>query len=101
MWSTPGDNNITRCPYHCSECQRVAAYFKGKTWKGHTLEELRAPAYVRTDVVHAGSLPVFPARVHAGFLRHLRKGRRHSGLHSFSISNIRPGSSRPLSRCAP
>jgi hypothetical protein len=37
----PGDDNITRCPYNCTECRRVAAYFKGKTWSGHTLEELR------------------------------------------------------------
>lgn len=37
----PGDANITRCPYHCSECQRIANFFKGKTWTGFTLEELR------------------------------------------------------------
>lgn len=37
----PGDNNITRCPYHCSECRRIADYFKGKLWTGHTAEELR------------------------------------------------------------
>jgi hypothetical protein len=37
----PGDNNITRCPYHCSECRRIAEFFKGKTWEGHTIEELR------------------------------------------------------------
>ena len=37
----PGDNNITRCPYNCSECRRIAEFFKGKTWSGHTLEELR------------------------------------------------------------
>lgn len=39
--SYPGDNNITRCPYNCSECRRIAAHFKGKTWEGHTAEELR------------------------------------------------------------
>jgi hypothetical protein len=38
----PGDGNITHCPYNCSECRRVAVFFKGKTWKGHTEEELRA-----------------------------------------------------------
>jgi hypothetical protein len=37
----PGDNNITHCPYNCTECQRVAAYFKGKLWTGHSTEELR------------------------------------------------------------
>ncbi len=37
----PGDDNITRCPYNCSECRRIAVYFKGKTWAGHTAEELR------------------------------------------------------------
>jgi hypothetical protein len=37
----PGDNNITRCPYHCAECRRIAEFFKGKTWQGHTIEELR------------------------------------------------------------
>lgn len=38
----PGDNNITRCPYHCSECRRIATFFKGKTGGGNiTLEELR------------------------------------------------------------
>ena len=37
----PGDHNITRCPYNCSECRRVADYFKGKTWQGHQVEELR------------------------------------------------------------
>lgn len=37
----PGDDNITRCPYNCSECGRVAAYFKGKLGTGHTVEELR------------------------------------------------------------
>lgn len=37
----PGDGNITRCPYNCAECRRIAAFFKGKTWSGHTLEELR------------------------------------------------------------
>ena len=38
----PGDDNITRCPYNCAECRRVADYFKGKTWTGHAAEELRA-----------------------------------------------------------
>ena len=37
----PGDNNITRCPYNCSECRRVADHFKGRLGTGHTLEELR------------------------------------------------------------
>jgi rubrerythrin len=37
----PGDNNITRCPYHCAECRRVAEFFKGKDWNGQPAEELR------------------------------------------------------------
>lgn len=37
----PGDENVTRCPYNCAECRRVAAFFKGKEWTGHTAEELR------------------------------------------------------------
>src|SRR5579863_6629020 len=37
----PGDNNITRCPYHCAECRRIAEFFKGREWTGHTAEELR------------------------------------------------------------
>ena len=37
----PGDNNITHCPYNCSECRRVALFFKGKTWTGHNGEELK------------------------------------------------------------
>jgi hypothetical protein len=37
----PGDDNITRCPYSCSECGRIAAYFKGKLGTGQTMEELR------------------------------------------------------------
>lgn len=38
----PGDDNITRCPYHCAECRRIADFFKGKTWPHLTLEGLRA-----------------------------------------------------------
>ena len=38
----PGDGNITKCPYNCSECTRVALYFKGKTQTGHKEEDLRA-----------------------------------------------------------
>jgi hypothetical protein len=38
----PGDDNITRCPYHCAECRRIADFFKGKTWPDLTLEGLRA-----------------------------------------------------------
>jgi hypothetical protein len=38
----PGDENITRCPYRCSECTKVALFFKGRTQSDHTLEELRA-----------------------------------------------------------
>ena len=38
----PGDGNITRCPYNCSECTRVALYFKGKTQASHKEEDLRA-----------------------------------------------------------
>ena len=38
----PGDGNITRCPYHCSECTRVAEFFKGRKWTGNTAEELKA-----------------------------------------------------------
>jgi hypothetical protein len=37
----PGDTNITRCPYNCTECRRVAEFFKGKTQTGYKLEELR------------------------------------------------------------
>lgn len=37
----PGDNNITRCPYHCGPCQEIADYFKGKTCEGHSVEDLR------------------------------------------------------------
>jgi hypothetical protein len=37
----PGDENITRCPYHCSECGRVAEFFKGRTWTGNTGEDLK------------------------------------------------------------
>jgi len=37
----PGDDNIIRCPYNCAECQRIADYFKGKTFLGHTAEDLR------------------------------------------------------------
>ncbi len=37
----PGDNNITRCPYHCAECRRIAEHFKQTTWTGHSLEDLR------------------------------------------------------------
>jgi hypothetical protein len=37
----PGDDKITHCPYNCAECRRVAAFFKGKEWTGHTAEELR------------------------------------------------------------
>jgi hypothetical protein len=37
----PGDGNITRCPYNCSECTRVALYFKGKNQTGHAEAELR------------------------------------------------------------
>lgn len=39
--SYPGDNNITRCPYHCRPCQEITDYFKGKTWEGHAVEDLR------------------------------------------------------------
>ena len=38
----PGDGNITKCPYNCSECTRVALYFKGKEQAGHKEEDLRA-----------------------------------------------------------
>lgn len=37
----PGDDNITKCPYNCSECRRIADYFKGKAGTGYTAEELR------------------------------------------------------------
>ncbi len=37
----PGDNNITRCPYHCRPCQEITDYFKGKGWEGHAVEDLR------------------------------------------------------------
>lgn len=37
----PGDNNITRCPYHCKPCEEIAEYFKGKGWEGHSVEDLR------------------------------------------------------------
>ncbi len=38
----PGDANITRCPYHCSECARIAKFFKGRSSGGLTVEELCA-----------------------------------------------------------
>ena len=38
----PGDGNITRCPYHCSECGRVAVFFKGRKWADSTAEDLKA-----------------------------------------------------------
>ena len=37
----PGDDNITKCPYNCSECRRIAVYFKGKSNTGCTAEDLR------------------------------------------------------------
>jgi hypothetical protein len=37
----PGDENITRCPYNCAECRRIADYFKGKEWAGQDVEEMR------------------------------------------------------------
>lgn len=37
----PGDHNITRCPYHCRPCQEISDFFKGKTWEGHAVEDLR------------------------------------------------------------
>jgi hypothetical protein len=37
----PGDNNITRCPYNCTECRRIADFFKGKEWNNQSLEDLR------------------------------------------------------------
>lgn len=37
----PGDANITRCPYRCSECTRVALFFKGRTWTGNTAADLK------------------------------------------------------------
>jgi hypothetical protein len=40
--SYPGDGNITKCPYNCAECTRVALYFKGKAQGGHQEEDLRA-----------------------------------------------------------
>ena len=45
----PGDDNITRCPYDCTECRRVAEFFKGKTWTGHTVEELK-PFHIALSV---------------------------------------------------
>lgn len=38
----PGDGNITRCPYNCTECTRVALYFKGKGQTEHNEADLRA-----------------------------------------------------------
>ena len=38
----PDDAYITRCPYNCAECARVAAFFKGKAWKELTVAELKA-----------------------------------------------------------
>ena len=38
----PGDENITRCPYNCSECRRMAAFFKGRTVPDLKGDELRA-----------------------------------------------------------
>jgi len=37
----PGDGNITRCTHDdCLECDEIAAYFRGTTWRDHTLEQL-------------------------------------------------------------
>ncbi len=38
----PHDDNITHCSYHCTECTRIAEFFKGRAASGLTLEELRA-----------------------------------------------------------
>ena len=35
----PGDDNITHHP--CTECAEMAAYFKGRSWRSVTGEELR------------------------------------------------------------
>lgn len=37
----PGDKNITHCPYHCRPCEEITEYFKGKTWEGHSVDDLR------------------------------------------------------------
>src|SRR5437879_13330744 len=37
----PGDDNITRCPYNCPECREMGDYFKGRTWTGHAVKDLR------------------------------------------------------------
>jgi hypothetical protein len=39
--SYPGDDNITHCPYNCSECRRIAVFFKDKPSVGYKAEELR------------------------------------------------------------
>ena len=37
----PGDDNLTRCPYECSECGRVAEFFRGRDPKDLGIAELR------------------------------------------------------------
>ena len=38
----PGDDNVTRCTHEdCLECDAIAAYFRGTTWRDHTVEQLR------------------------------------------------------------
>ena len=35
----PGHDDITKC--RCPECKEIAEYFRGTTWKGHTVKLLR------------------------------------------------------------
>jgi hypothetical protein len=37
----PGDDNITRCPYDCSECGQIARFFRAKSWDQLAAEDLR------------------------------------------------------------
>ena len=70
----PGDNNITRCPYNCTECQRVAAFFKGKLWTGHTTEELRAQHVALTLSTPEAFQYFLPAFMLVSLWIHTKKG---------------------------
>ena len=37
----PGDDNITRCPYDCTECRQIARFFQGKSCDQLAVEDLR------------------------------------------------------------
>lgn len=35
----PEENTLTECD--CPECREITEYFRGKTWQGHTVKQLR------------------------------------------------------------